>query len=167
MEASFRKGGGYQGALHPWYITGLVEGEGSFCVSFNRRTRLSVGIETRPSFSLSLHRQDLPLLQKVRAYFRCGAIRYSRRDRVYRYEVRSVRDLVRKVIPHFERYPLAGAKGEDFRRFAQICRMVHANLHLNREKLREIIELAYEMNPAGKRHYRKDDLLRLLGEMKE
>ncbi len=152
--------------LHPWYVTGLVEGEGTFSVSFNRRSRLSVGIETRPSFSLSLSERDLDLLKALRAFFGCGAIRYSRSDRTYKYEVRSVADLARKILPHFERYPLAGAKGEDFRKFAEIVRLVHANHHLNPHHLRRIIEMAYTMNPSGQRRYTKDDLLRLLDEMK-
>ncbi len=152
--------------LHPWYVTGLVEGEGTFSVSFNRRPRLSVGIETRPSFSLSLSERDLDLLKALRAFFGCGAIRYSRSDRTYKYEVRSIADLARKILPHFERYPLAGAKGEDFRKFAEIVRLVHANHHLNPRYLRRIIEMAYTMNPSGQRRYAKDDLLRLLDEMK-
>ena len=152
--------------LHPWYVTGLVEGEGSFSVSFNKRRKLAVGIETRPSFSVTLHRRDLPLLKALRAFFRCGAIRYSRSDGTYKYEVRSVPELVKKILPHFEKYPLVGAKGEDFRKFAEIVRLVHAKHHLNRQYLRQIIELAYSMNPSGKRKYEKDDLLRLLGEMK-
>ncbi|MEZ8219720.1 LAGLIDADG endonuclease, partial [Candidatus Fervidibacteria bacterium JGI MDM2 SSWTFF-3-K9] len=92
-----------------------------------------------------------------------GAIRYSRRDRTYKWEVRSVSDIVKRVLPHFERYPLQTAKRADFEKFAQICRWVHANHHRNREYLRRIIELAYEMNPSGKRRYRKEELLRVLG----
>ncbi len=150
----------------PWYVTGLVEGEGTFSVSFNKRQKLKVGIETRPSFSVTLHKRDLGLLKALRTFFDCGAIRYSRSDGTYKYEVRSVRDLARKVLPHFEKYPLVGAKGEDFQKFAEIVRLVHARRHLNRRYLRQIIELAYSMNPSGKRRYRKDELLRLLGEMK-
>ncbi len=164
MEASFRPKGGVR--LHPWYVTGLVEGEGTFMVSFNRRPKLRVGIETRPSFSVSLSERDLDLLKRLRNFFGCGGIRYSRSDRTYKYEVRSTTDLVRKIIPHFEKYPLAGAKREDFEKFAQIVRWVHANYHLNPDYLREIIEMAYSMNPSGRRKYAKDDLLRLLGEMK-
>ncbi len=164
MEASFKPKGGAR--LHPWYVTGLVEGEGTFMVSFNRRPKLRVGIETRPSFSVSLSERDLDLLRMLRRFFGCGGIRYSRSDRTYKYEVRSITDLVRKIIPHFEKYPLAGAKRRDFEKFAQIVRWVHANHHLNPDYLREIIELAYSMNPSGRRKYAKDDLLRLLGEMK-
>ncbi len=153
--------------LNPWYVTGLVEGEGTFSVNFNKRRRLKVGIETKPSFSVTLHRRDLNLLKGLRAFFGCGAIRYSRADGTYKYEVRSVKDLAKKIVPHFEKYPLAGSKAEDFEKFAEIVRLVHAKHHLNREYLRRIIELAYSMNPSGKRRYEKGELLRLLGEMKE
>lgn len=152
--------------LDAWYVTGLSEGEACFHVTFTLRKRLKVGIETRPSFSLSLNQKDLHLLQSVQKFFGCGGIRYSRADRTYKYEVRSIRDLMRKIIPHFERYPLQGAKREDFERFVSICKKVHANLHLNREHLREIIDLAYAMNSSGVRKRSKRDLLRVLGEEK-
>ena len=153
-------------ALHPWFVTGLVEGEGTFSVSFSRRRRLKVGIETRPSFSVTLHQRDLALLKALRAYFGCGAIRYSRRDGTYKYEVRSVTDLVRHILSHFERFPLQGSKAQDFEKFAQIVRWVHANHHLNPQYLRRIIEMAYSMNPSGRRRHTKGELLRWLGEVK-
>ena len=152
--------------LDAWYVTGLSEGEACFQVTFALRKRLKVGIETRPSFGLSLNQKDLHLLQSVQKFFGCGGIRYSRADRTYKYEVRSIRDLMRKIIPHFERYPLQGTKREDFERFVSICKKVHANLHLNREHLREIIDLAYAMNSSGVRKRSKRDLLRVLGEEK-
>lgn len=152
--------------LHPWYVTGIVEGEGSFVVSFNRRTKLAVGVETRPSFSVALNQRDLNLLKDLQMFFHCGAIRYSKADRTYKYEVRSVADLVKKILPHFEKYPLAGSKSQDFEKFAEIVRLVHAKHHLNGEILKKIIEIAYSMNMGGKRRVAKDDLLRWLGEMK-
>ena len=152
--------------LDPWYVTGLVEGEGCFSVSFSFRRRLRIGIETRPSFSVSLSKRDLPLVKALRGYFRCGGIRFSRSDRTYKFEVRSVPDLVKKIIPHFEKYPLKGSKRGDFEKFSRICRMVHQNLHLSRKYLPEIIEMAYSMNPSGRRKHTKEDLLRALGEVK-
>ena len=152
--------------LDPWYVTGLVEGEGCFHVSFSLRKKLKVGIETRPSFSISLNRRDLMLLQGVHQYFGCGAIRYSRSDRTYKYESRSVADLVNKILLHFDKYALRGSKSNDYRRFASICRSVHANEHLNGEKLRGIIESAFEMNPSGKRSHEMKDLLRVIDKLK-
>ena len=149
--------------LDPWYVTGLVDGEGCFMVSFNLCPSLSTGIEVCPAFAVALNKRSLNVLKALQRFFGCGSIRYSRSDRTYKWEVRSVSDIVKRVLPHFERYPLQTAKRADFEKFAQICRWVHTNHHRNREYLRHIIELAYEMNPSGKRRYRKEELLRVLG----
>jgi hypothetical protein len=151
-------------SLHPWFVSGLVAGEGRFSVSFTLHKRLNVGIETRPSFSISLNRRDLALIQQVQAFFQCGAIRYSKSDRTYKYEVRSVHDLVAKVLPHFQQYPLQGTKSEDFQKFSEICQGIRANHHLSKKYLPELIEKAYTMNPSGKRKHEKGDLLRVLDE---
>ena len=148
--------------LEPWYITGLIDGEGCFSVSFSLRERLKLGLETRPSFALTLNVRDLALIKAVYAHFKCGGIRFSASDSTYKFEVRSIEDLVKYILPHFIKYPLVGSKRNDFEKFEQICRMVSANLHLNREHLIKIIELACDMNPCGKRKYNKSDLLRVL-----
>ncbi len=155
-----------KGKIDPWFVSGLVEGEGCFSVSFSFRKKLKVGIETRPSFSVSLNQRDLDLLQQLHAFFGCGAIRYSKSDRTYKYESRSISDLTRRIVPHFERYPLRGSKRRDFEIFADVCRKANANQHLNGKILRTIIEMAYEMNPSGKRRHDKKSLLRELDELK-
>lgn len=149
--------------LDPQYVSGLTDGEGCFHVSFSFRKKLKIGIETRPSFSISLNSRDLVLLQGVHQYFGVGAIRFSKGDRTYKYESRSTADLISSIIPHFEKYALHGSKQNDFVRFAQICRSVHANEHLNRVILKQIIESAFEMNPSGKRKHDKRELLRVVG----
>ena len=152
--------------LDPWFVTGLAEGEGCFTISFNFRRKLKVGIDSRPSFSLSLNERDLDLLKQIHAFFGCGAIRYSRTDRTFKYESRSVRELTRRINPHFERYPLRGGKRDDFEIFADMCRRISAREHLNRSTLSKIIDHAYRMNPSGKRRHKKEELLRELDELK-
>ena len=148
--------------LNPWFVAELVDGVGCFSVSFSKRKRMKLGLETRSSFSLSLNRRDLALIKALNEHFKCGGIRFSKSDNTYKYEVRSIQDLVKRIIPHFKKYPLQGVKRYDFERFEQICIMIHANLHLNQEKLLEIIDLACRMNTSGKRKYSKSDLLRVL-----
>ena len=141
------------------YITGLTEGEGCFCVSFNQRKRLNTGIEVRPSFSISQNKKNLNLMKKIQSFFICGSIRFSKRDNTYKYEVRSIDDLINVIIPHFIKYPLIGIKATDFQKFAEICKMIRSNLHRSKSRLEELIDLAYEIN-LGKRRYKKDELLR-------
>src|SRR3954471_16285575 len=90
-------------ALDPWFVTGLTEGEGCFCVSFAIRSKLRTGLEARPSFSLSLNEKDKPLLEDLQRFFEVGWIRQSRSDRTWKYEARSLGDLLGSVVPHFER----------------------------------------------------------------
>ena len=150
--------------INPWFITGLVEGEGCFSVSFTLRKKLKLGIETRPSFSLSLNQRDLALIKELHVFFKCGAVRYSRGDRTYKFEVRSIQDLIHNIIPHFKQHPLRGNKQEHFQRFEKICHSINANLHRNKKTLLEIIAMAYLMNPSGKRKHEKESLLKILDE---
>jgi hypothetical protein len=148
--------------LDPWFVTGLTEGEG---VSFAIRPKLKVGLEARPYFSLSLNERDHELLGDLQAYFGCGWIRESRSDRTFKYEARSVRELLNHVIPHFEAYPLRGAKRHAFGGFARVCQMIGQGDHLRSEGMETIVRIAYEMN-LGKRRYSASTLLRTLSEVK-
>ena len=148
--------------LNPNYITGLVEGEGCFSISFTFRKKLKLGIETRASFSISLNKRDLELLKNIHQYFKCGAIRFSKKDRTYKYEVRNINELIDNIIPHFIDYSLVGYKKKDFEAFQTICRHIAVSRHLNRKWLIAIVNEAYKMNPAGKRKRKKADLLKML-----
>jgi hypothetical protein len=144
------------------YISGFTDGEGTFSISFSKRSKLKTQVEVRPSFSISQHKRNLHILKDIRDYFGVGSIRFSKKDQNYKYEVRSIHDLSRKIIPHFIKFPLKTAKARDFRTFSEICKMISANLHLNEKFLAEIIEKAYTMNESGKRKYRKSKLLSLI-----
>jgi hypothetical protein len=151
--------------LDPWYVTGLAEGEGCFCVSIAIRRRLRTGLEVRPSFALSLNERDVDLLRGLQAFFGCGWIRESRGDRTFKFEVRSTGELVSRVLPHFERYPLRGCKAKGCAGLRHVCRMIEQGDHLQRNGMREIIDVAHGMN-VGKRRHSRDKLLRVLDEVK-
>src|ERR1700724_4003505 len=86
--------------LDPWFVTGLAEGEGCFCISLALRSKLRTGLEVRPSFSLSLNEKDLELLKDLQAFFGCGWIRESKTDRTFKYEARAVENPPERILPH-------------------------------------------------------------------
>jgi hypothetical protein len=145
-----------------WYITGFVDGEGCFSISFNKRDKLKTGIEIRPSFSIAQNKRNLPILKRVKIYFECGAIRFSRYDQIYKYETRSIGDIRKQIIPHFQKYPLQTNKAQDFATFSWICDEIAASRHLNKDCLIAIIDRAYTMNESGKRRYTKEELLKII-----
>ncbi len=93
------------------------------------------------------------MLYAVQAYFGCGSIRPDRSDKTVKWEVRRLEELLGRVIPHFERWPLMSGKQCDFEHLAAVCHLMAAGGHRSREGLIRIVELAREMNPSGTRRY--------------
>jgi LAGLIDADG DNA endonuclease family protein len=137
----------------PSYISGFVDGEGCFTASISPRATLVVGWEVRPSLSVSQNGDRSEVLLAIQRYFDCGTLRPDRSDRTLKWEVRSLPLLWGRVIPHFRAYPLLSGKRQDFELFARICaRMVRGD-HRSRTGFKEIVRLAGQMNPSGKRGY--------------
>jgi LAGLIDADG endonuclease len=141
------------------YISGFVDGEGCFCVSFQPSRRHRFGWEVRPSFSVSQNADRAELLYKMQAKWDCGSIRPDRSDKTVKFEVRKVSDLVAKVLPHFRANPMLSSKQTEFGRFEKICGLVSANRHLELNGFEQIVRLAMEMNPSGKRKYHGSEIL--------
>ncbi len=143
--------------LNPYYITGFVDGEGSFSVSISPRNFKNVKWEIRPSFSISQHKRNRSILFKIKDYFQCGTIRPNRKDNTYKYEVRSVEELDKKIIPHFKKYPLQTDKKKDFEVFTSIIQLMKEGRHLTKEGLAEIINLLKTLPPERKRKYKLEN----------
>jgi hypothetical protein len=141
------------------YISGYADGEGCFTVSISPRATLVAGWEVRPSFSVSQNGDRAEVLHVLQAYFGCGSIRPDRSDRTVKWETRRLEDLLERVIPHFESYPLVSGKRFDFERFASVCRLMAAGGHRSRAGLVEIVELTRGMNPSGTRRYDAEAIL--------
>ena len=135
------------------YFSGFADGEGSFCVSFNKNKRHKFGWDIRPSFSVSQNRENSLTLEKMREYWDCGFIRPDSSDNTLKYEVRSVSKLVEKIIPHFERFPMLSKKQEEFCKFAEICRMMYERKHLTKEGFNVITNIASKLNLHGKKKF--------------
>jgi hypothetical protein len=133
------------------YISGYADGEDCFTVSISPRAKLLVGWEVRPSFSVSQNGDRAEVLHVIQAFVGCGSIRPDRSDKTLKWETRRLDDLVDRIVPHFERYPLLSGKRLDFERFASVCRLATAGAHRTRAGLIEIVGLARAMNPSGKR----------------
>ena len=152
--------------MEPFYITGFTDGEGCFSVSFNYRNKFKTGVEVRPSFSISQNKRNLNVLKEIQNYFGVGNIRFSKRDDTYKYEVRSLTELYKVIIPFFRKFPLRTSKRTDFELFFDICQKMQNNSHNQIKSLRLIIEKAYLMNLSGKRRIKKEDILKYMSKVK-
>lgn len=137
-----------------YYISGFVDGEGCFTVSFRFLSKLKTGIEVRPSFSLAQKKslKNYRLLKNIRDTFGVGAIRDDKKG-CYKYETRSLTDIKEKIIPFFKRYPLYTDKQESFQLFKEICSRMEKKEHLTKKGLKEILTLSKTLNPSGTRRF--------------
>jgi hypothetical protein len=142
------------------YISGYVDGEGCFSVSFSRRKKLLVGWETKASFAVGQNYNRAEVIKMLPRYFGCGHIRRDYSDKTLKYEVRSIEDLISKIIPHFRKYPLLSGKRKDFELFVQVCNMMKRREHLSPNGLRTIVKLAYKMNKSGTRRYTQREIIK-------
>ena len=141
------------------YISGYVDGEGCFTVSISPRARLKVGWEVRPSLSVSQNGDRAEVLHAIQAYFGCGSIRPDRSDKTLKWETRRLEDILGRVIPHFESYPLLSGKRLDYERLAAVCTLMASGAHRRRDGLVQIVELVRMMNPSGRRRYDAEAIL--------
>jgi len=135
------------------YLSGYADSEGCFCITINKSKRHKFGWELRPSFSVSQNHDRAEILELYQKVFKCGSIRPDRSDKTLKYEVRSIVDLMNKIIPHFEKYPLLSSKKNDFVEFAKVCEIMKDKKHLTRDGFNQVMTLAKQVNISGKKKY--------------
>jgi hypothetical protein len=141
------------------YVAGFVDGEGSFNVPIRRERDRAMPLRAGLSFNVSQIGHELPgLLQEV---FGCGTVR-ERRDGVVYFEVTRPDDLVERVFPFFERFPLRGSKAKDLSVFIGITHLIQSGDHLSPAGLRRVVRLRNPMNRGGKRRRTDAEIEQLL-----
>ena len=88
---------------------------------FSQRKKLKIGWEVKPSFAVGQNYDRREVLDLMMEYFNCGFMRRDYADKTLKYEIRSLYELLEKVIPHFMKFPLKSSKQKDFLLFAEIC----------------------------------------------
>lgn len=137
---------GYEGSvkLNPYYVTGFVDGEGSFIVTINPHTRYRTGYRVKATFAIGLHKRDLALLQWIQQFLGVGSIsNFGLNGIIYR--VSDLKEL-NIIISHFEKYPLLTKKQADYLLFKQVISLMEQGEHLNTEGLNKILSLKASIN---------------------
>ena len=148
------------------YIAGFVDGEGSFHVAIqqNRSTRLK--LQVIPEFHVSQNRERAEVLKLIQQVLGCGYIKANHpgneRDQSVVLVVRNRCNLVERVLPFFERFPLHSSKQREFQTFATIVRAMDRGEHLTKKGLTQILHQAFAMNGSRYRKHRLQDDLNVL-----
>lgn len=132
--------------LNPYYISGLVDGEGCFSVTLNRHQN-NRKPEIRLIFEIELREDDKEILERVKETLGCGNLyhltyeRYEKWKPHYKYKVSNLKDITQKIIPFFKKYPLQAKKKHSFELFCKVSERMLAKRHLALDGIDEIKKL--------------------------
>lgn len=133
------------------WIIGYVDGEGCFSVSLFRNKTTKFGWQVFPEFVVTQGEKSRKSLGILQNFFRCGKIYVNKRhdnhnENIYRYCVRSKKELTEIIIPFFENNRLRTAKKEDFKIFAKIIGWMNKNVHAELKGIEKIAKMIEKMN---------------------
>lgn len=154
------------------FIVGLIEGDGCFSVSFPSSHTARLGkILFTFHITGALTENQLSLFRGVQEHFaHCGKItsKHNQLGKYCRYEVNSLADIRKHIIPFMDKYTLYTPKAIHYSKFKQVVELVQNKAHLNQSGFFQIVDIAYEMNLGGKRRkLSKEELLKKYLERKE
>ena len=85
-------------------------------------------------------------MEAIQSYFNGVGGFYEGNNSSMQYRVSLRDDLIKEIIPHFDKYPLITQKAADFILFEQIVELMNKGAHLNLNGLDQIINIKASMN---------------------
>lgn len=130
------------------WVSGFVDGEGCFLVGIQKNPEMGTGYQVLPEFTVVQPEKDIQVLYALKRFFGSGVVRRNHTDR-YAYRVREIKSL-EKICDFFLKHPLKTKKNIDFRKFRRIVLMLKEGKHLSVPGIKEILDLAIQMNSPNR-----------------
>jgi hypothetical protein len=126
------------------FVRGLIDGDGSFNVSFaTTRRRISV------NFTVVCELSSISVLNQLVDFFGCGIV-YKLQSKAARYQVQSVEEMLTKVYPKLKGISFNTIKQNHFEKTIKVAELIQIKGYKTDEGLKAILDLAWDMNKEGK-----------------
>ena len=143
------------------YIAGLTSGDGCFFISIRNSSRAPgppsattgggrghtvSGKSVVLKFQIVQHSRDEELMRMLTSALGCGRIELALKQSAVYYVVTKYQDILDKLIPLFDNYPIKGVKALDYSDFKKIVFLMKDKAHLTEQGLMEIQSIKLNMN---------------------
>lgn len=139
----------------PNWIAGLSSGDASFNIKISSSTT-KLGSRVQLRFAIGLNIREKELIKHLATYFKLDSTSLVKNSENLRYiylrstsvnlEVVKHSDIINKIIPFFDRYPIQGNKSLDYSDFNKIAGMIGNKQHLTPKGFKEIMNIKSKMN---------------------
>ncbi len=132
--------------LNPYWVTGFIDGEGSFIVILEENLKYKLDWRVGAIFSINIHKKDRAILELIKSFFGGIGKISNHSENSLQYRVVSNNDLISVIIPHFDKFPLITHKRADFELWKMVVEMMSRKEHLTFEGLQQIVNFKASIN---------------------
>lgn len=131
----------------PWFATGLIDAEGCFNVVVTKSKSSRIGWRVQLRFIIEMKANDRELLDMVNSYFSGTATVVGPDTKgIVRFSLVGFDNIMKYVLPHFEKYPLQSAKRIDYDFWVKCAHLMKAKEHLTLPGVYKILAYKGVMN---------------------
>lgn len=136
------------------YLIGFIEGEGMFYVGVVPSKETKTGWQVIHLFKVSQNPSGKVILDHIKKRLQCGYVKPNykgnqSKDKSLAFVVRDLSSLHTKVIPFLEGKLII--KRKNFESFKKVINLVVQKRHLSKLGMKQILDIAYNMNTAKRR----------------
>ena len=125
--------------IHPDWLAGFSSGEGCFFINISKSSSNKIGYKVSLLFAISQHSRDWELLETIKEYFDCGAVKESfSRVNILTFKVHKFTDIYEKILPFFHKHRILGIKSKDFNDWSKAVELIKDKKNLTPEGLEQI-----------------------------
>lgn len=146
--------------LTPDFIAGIIDGDGSFFISFQVDGNIKTG------FNVTTDKASKPLLNCLQKELKgIGTIVEGTKNELV-FTVTGLNQIIEVLIPFVDLNPLFSERASHYLKFKTVSLILKKEKPLSLNRKLEIVELCYEMNKKGKRRlFSKAEYINLLKEL--
>lgn len=127
------------------HISGIIDGDGSFYISFQKDGIIKTG------FNITSDKNSKLLLESIQKQLNnIGSIHEGSKNELV-YTVTGINQIIDILIPFIDNNPIFSEKAIHYSKFRSISLMIKNEKLLTLQRKIDIVELAYDMNKKGKR----------------
>lgn len=121
-----------------------MEGDGGFFVQAIESKDHKLKYRVRLRYEVCQDIRDKQLMSMLVDFFGCGNIYVS--GTIVKYAVFNYSDIVKNIIPVFNKYNIIGVKYQNYLDWCEVAKMMENKIHLTDEGLQRIIIIINRMN---------------------
>ena len=131
--------------ITPNFIAGVIDGDGSFFVSFNSDGSIKTG------FNITNDKDSKALLDGIKSHFDgIGTVNEGTKNELV-YTVTGLNQITNTLIPFMDKNPIYSERASHYNKFRFVSLMLQTEKPLTLKSKLQIVELCYNMNKKGKR----------------